>query len=378
MTANGHHGSIQILVTLQSTVLLDDLRGHFMGSTFNLVMTQTTNHDDVLTSIKDVQAILVDDSSSGIMLLTKLHEQYNTLPVLGLIVTDGAEARLDAHIMSFVDVIMPPHPHYVEAQLHTILRLKAENEQLAKKVDACEKQFTTHKRLANEMEILKNAIVRNVSHELRTPLLQVKSAVSLMAEDVDDKKLVSYAENATGRLETLVKNITMLGTSLDIKRGPIILRDAIDYARRNLARTWRLRVEADRIRTQLEDNLPPVLADKQGLSTALQLLMDNALKFSDGDITVKGERRGNVVYVAVIDTGIGIAEDKIQDIFESFYQIDSSSTRRYGGAGVGLALVKLILDNHNVTIHVESAVGKGSTFWFELPIVDISDATSFD
>jgi signal transduction histidine kinase len=168
----------------------------------------------------------------------------------------------------------------------------------------------------------------------------------------------------------------MLGHSLDINIGPIIVRDAVEYARRNLGRVWQRKGEADRITLEIEINLPPVLADKQGLSTVLQLLMDNALKFSeDKPITVIARKEeDSTVYVAVRDTGIGIAEDKRKSVFDSFYQIDNSSTRRYGGAGVGLALVKLILDHHNTEIHVESEIDKGSTFWFKLPYVNmISD-----
>ncbi|MCA9913170.1 MAG: ATP-binding protein, partial [Anaerolineae bacterium] len=169
------------------------------------------------------------------------------------------------------------------------------------------------------------------------------------------------------------------GQSLDLRVGPIILRDAVEFARRSLGRVWGRRSEAERIQVMLAENLPPVPADKQGLSTVMQLLMDNALKFSGKDqpIEVIGCLRDDHVYIAVRDYGIGIAQDKLQDIFESFYQVDSSSTRRYGGMGIGLALVKLILDHHNTEIHVDSELGKGSTFWFLLPWVDLDKSTDF-
>lgn len=258
-------------------------------------------------------------------------------------------------------------------QVLSLLRLHEKNRQLLDKINGLQGQIEQQHRSSDEIEVLKNAIVRNVSHELRTPLLQVKSAVSLIAEDVSDQKLVSFAENAMARLETLVKNITMYGQSLDIRLGPIILRDSVEYARRNLGRIWERRSEADRIQLKIADRLPPVLADKQGLSTVMQLLMDNALKFSGKEqpIEVIGCLREDHIYIAVRDYGIGIAPDKIQDIFESFYQIDYSTTRRYGGMGIGLALVKLILEHHNTQINVDSELGKGSTFWFLLPCVNL-------
>ena len=179
-------------------------------------------------------------------------------------------------------------------------------------------------------------------------------------------------KNATARLETHVKNITMLGHSLDINIGPIILRDTIEYAKRNLSRIWTRRGDVERVQMEIQANLPPVLADMQGLSTVLQLLMDNAIKFSTAPIQVIARKEGDKIFIGVQDAGIGIEESKLQDIFESFYQVDGSSTRPYGGAGVGLALVKLILDHHNILIHVKSTVGKGSIFWFYLPYVDIT------
>ncbi len=265
------------------------------------------------------------------------------------------------------------------SQITTCLRLHEENRQLHQTIAQLQEQIHKQQRTSDEIEVLKNAIVRNVSHELRTPLLQVKSAVTLIGEDVSDKKLVNFAENAMARLEMLVKNITMYGQSLDLRVGPIILRDTVEFARRSLSRVWGRRNEAARIQLKLEENLPPVLADKQGLSTVMQLLMDNALKFSGKDqpIEVIGSLRGDYVYIAVRDYGIGIAQDKLQDIFESFYQVDSSSTRRYGGMGIGLALVKLILDHHNTEIHVDSELGKGSTFWFLLPWVDLDRGADF-
>ncbi|MFW5691941.1 MAG: sensor histidine kinase [Chloroflexota bacterium] len=226
--------------------------------------------------------------------------------------------------------------------------------------------------MTRQVEVLKNAIVRNVSHELKTPLLQVKSAVSLMSEDAEDSKLVAYAQNATGRLEALVKNITLLGSSLDVNLGPVIVRDAIEYARRNLRRAWEHRGEIERVSLDIDDNLPPVNADKQGLSTVIQLLLDNALKFSKQPVTVSARlAETGHVRIGVTDQGIGIAENHISSIFDTFYQVDNSSTRRYGGTGVGLALVKLILDNHNTEVTVNSVLGEGSTFSFILAAVKL-------
>lgn len=268
-------------------------------------------------------------------------------------------------------------PAAVNAQIASLLRMRArqielfrQNQRLAEENQQLKTALLREQKLKSEIEILKNAIVRNVSHELKTPLLQVKSAVSLLAEDVKDTKLIDYATGATARLEALVKNITMLGGSLEISLNPVIIRESVEYARRNLRRIWEHRDQTTRVKIDLPHNLPPVMADKQGLSTVLQLLMDNALKFSKDDIEVFARHENDHVTVFVRDYGIGIAPDQLHAIFDTFYQVDGSSTRRYGGMGIGLALARLILDSHNTRIHVDSVLNQGSTFSFTLPIVD--------
>lgn len=230
---------------------------------------------------------------------------------------------------------------------------------------------------SDSINFLKNSIVGNVAHELRTPLLQVKSAVALLAEDaVNNPTLVELAMRATTRLEGGVKNITLLNElineSLDTQSfEPVLLSEVFDSAIRNLRRSWEHKDQIDRIQATIPENLPPTLGDKQRLAVALQLLTDNALKFSKKDVYIKLKLTGKKIRVSVQDFGIGIPKEQLDIIFDTFYQVDNSTTKRYGGMGIGLAIVRFILERHNTQIHVESVVGKGSTFWFELPVIDI-------
>lgn len=267
--------------------------------------------------------------------------------------------------------------------LGTFLQLRREMLKLAESNADLEQQnanlkasLDAERRIKGEVEILKTAIVRNVSHELRTPLVQVKSAVAMLAEDTKNAQLAEYATEATARLEVLVRNITQLGESLEPNRSPVMMREVVDYTLRSLRRVWDKRDRPGRIVIQMPQDLPPVFADKLGISTALIQLMDNALKFSQSNVTVQAELCDNAtrVRMGVLDQGIGIAPDKLEKIFELFFQVDGTSTRRYGGTGVGLALVKLILDNHESQIQVESELGKGSTFWFTLPVIKLEAA----
>lgn len=252
-------------------------------------------------------------------------------------------------------------------------KLAEQNADLAQQNANLQASLEAERRVKGEVEILKTAIVRNVSHELRTPLVQVKAAVAMLAEDTKNAQLSEYATEATARLEVLVRNITQLGESLEPNRSPILMREVVEYTMRSLRRVWDKRDRPDRIEVQIPPDLPPVFADKLGISTALIQLLDNALKFSKSSVTVTAELCENAtrVRMGVLDQGIGIAPDKLEKIFELFFQVDPSSTRRYGGTGVGLALVKLILDNHESQVQVESEPGKGSTFWFTLPVVKL-------
>jgi signal transduction histidine kinase len=118
----------------------------------------------------------------------------------------------------------------------------------------------------------------------------------------------------------------------------------------------------------LTPDLPPVIADEEKLYWALLQLTDNAIKFTpQGGRVVLGAQAGDQqVRVSVYDSGIGIPASRLEDIFEPFRQLDGSTTRRYGGTGLGLALVRRIVEAHGSQVEVESAEGQGSTFAFAL------------
>jgi len=370
---NGNGKTAISLLTIEPPSWTGDLLNYLKDHGYDVTM---------MTSLDDELKFLKEHSPDAVITVNPVGSQHffqsiraHTPHPLLVLVTDNFTGDLPYET---ADAVLPPTPHYVDCQLQMLLHLRAENEALHKQnlalneeVKKLKEEVIQRKRTNNEVELLKNAIVHNISHELKTPLLQVKAAVSMIAEDLKNNQLSQLAVNATARLEILVKNVTLLGSSLDINLGPVIIRDAIEYARRNLGRVWEHREDATRIKVHIADHLPPLLADKQAISTVLQLLMDNALKFSKKDIEVRAEVQGDHVKVSVCDNGIGIAKDQLDAIFEMFYQVDSSSTRRYGGMGVGLAIVRIILERHNTQIEVDSKVDEGTTFSFMLKRFDI-------
>jgi signal transduction histidine kinase len=117
-------------------------------------------------------------------------------------------------------------------------------------------------------------------------------------------------------------------------------------------------------------DLPFIHGDPTHLRQVVENLFDNALKFTParGEITVRLWSESNEVVLEVSDTGIGIPADQVERIFERFYQVDGSTTRHYGGTGLGLALVKEVVEAHGGQVEVESVVKEGSTFRVRLPV----------
>ena len=125
--------------------------------------------------------------------------------------------------------------------------------------------------------------------------------------------------------------------------------------------------------SDVPENLPLVMADRGRIVQVFDNLLGNAIKFSPdgGEVTVRAqvEPEGDRVLVTVEDHGVGIPEDKLEKIFERFFQVDGSMTRRFGGTGLGLAIVRQIVQAHGGKVWAMSDLGKGGTFCFTLPIV---------
>jgi signal transduction histidine kinase len=123
------------------------------------------------------------------------------------------------------------------------------------------------------------------------------------------------------------------------------------------------------IETQIPADFPRIIGDLESLKLLFVHILDNAIKFSPhgGRVTICLRDEGSGVYAEVADSGIGIAPEHHDQIFERFFQVDSSTTRAFGGSGLGLAISQHIVEAHGGTIGVRSTPGQGSTFFFTLP-----------
>jgi signal transduction histidine kinase len=135
--------------------------------------------------------------------------------------------------------------------------------------------------------------------------------------------------------------------------------------------------KADNRRVHIREHMPDtsliVNADREKMRYVLTELLDNAVKFTPegGVVRLVVLADDSLVGISIQDTGIGIAKDRLAELFEPFHQLDGSVTRRYGGVGLGLALVRKIVEAHGSTILVSSVEGKGSRFDFRLPLISV-------
>ncbi|MEX0787261.1 MAG: ATP-binding protein [Anaerolineales bacterium] len=228
-----------------------------------------------------------------------------------------------------------------------------------------------------ELNQIKANLISNVSHELRTPLAHIKGYVELMADSQlgplsdDQTRALGVVHRAVDRLGRLIEDLIEFSTASREGLALHLQRVTVqEMASQALERTHEKAEKAGvQLATELGDGLPPLTADPIRLTWVLHQLLDNAIKFTPGGgrVTLRARWAPPDVLISVADSGIGIAPARLEEIFEPFHQLDGSPTRRYGGTGLGLSLVKLILSAHGTQLTVESEEGKGSTFSFSLP-----------
>ena len=255
--------------------------------------------------------------------------------------------------------------------------LQAANRTLERRVEERTAELQKALERVSELSQLKANFVSNISHELRTPLTHIKGYIELLVTESlgsitdEQRHALQVSQQSTGRLEMLIEDLILFSLA---SRGELsILHENVDLRRLvNLsikAYVSRAEERGVSLNVMIDEDVPPVQADPQKIAWVLNQLLDNGIKFtpSGGRVVVTIKREGeNLVIVSVTDTGIGIHSSQFNDIFEPFHQLDGSSTRRYGGTGLGLSLVRQIVEAHGSMIEVQSIEGRGSTFKFPL------------
>ena len=225
---------------------------------------------------------------------------------------------------------------------------------------------------------LREELVQNVSHELRTPLALIRGYAELMLSGAlgsmtpEQEKALQVMVRRSQDLVSMVNDLLMLKAP----HAGLSRREAFDLGDLISETVQELKLEAEEahivFKLDFSEDTPMVNGNRESLSRVVSNLLGNAIKFSPdgGTVTVRLRPYSkDEVLLSVSDTGIGIPPDKLERIFERFYQVDGSTTRKFGGAGIGLALVKEIVAGHGGRVWAESegVPGKGSTFFVVLP-----------
>jgi signal transduction histidine kinase len=223
----------------------------------------------------------------------------------------------------------------------------------------------------------KSEFLANMSHELRTPLNAILGFTEMILDDLygeipaDLKEPLADIQTNGKHLLRLINDVLDLSKieagRMELAVGEYAVEDVVGTVRaslRSLAEEKGLELH-----THVGPDLPVVTGDSKRITQCLLNLVGNALKFTrKGRVEVGVERQGDVLCYRVADTGIGIPADQIDAVFAEFRQVDATTTRDYGGTGLGLSITKKFVEMHGGRIWVESELGRGSTFYFTIPL----------
>lgn len=277
-----------------------------------------------------------------------------------------------ALIIFFLMVLSLLFANLLTKSLVKPIELVAENIERAEEIPVYKELIPIVETIQRQhQDIMKNAIMRqeftaNVSHELKTPLTAILGYSELiengMAEKNDIIRFATEIRNNSTRLLTLINDIIRLSemdvSDMDVPMGKVNL-----YA---VAQTCvdmlQIHAEKHEVKLKLEGSICYVTANKEMMEEVIYNLCDNAIRYNNpgGTVLIRIAREGNHVVVRVKDTGIGISKEHQERIFERFYRVDRSRSKRSGGTGLGLAIVKHIVSQHHAKLELESEKGVGT------------------
>lgn len=227
-----------------------------------------------------------------------------------------------------------------------------------------------------DLDKAKSNFLNIVSHELKTPLTAMFAYLDIMDDlnnnlTKEELKAFDAIRRNSKQLKGLIDNILEISRiaagKFELINTEINLKERINSAVENL--TPLAENKGIKLLANLENSPEKIFSDEQRLEEIINNLVSNAIKFTTkGSVTIKAEKSGEFVKISVIDTGVGISQNKLKELGKKFYQVDASISRKYGGTGLGLSITKQLAELQGGRIEISSIEGKGSTFAVFLPI----------
>lgn len=258
------------------------------------------------------------------------------------------------------------------------LRLKQEVIRATEKLRSANEELNKVNEQLRELDNMKSDFMRRMEHGSRSHLAVIQSCLNLVLKEYyselseQQKDMIRTAERRSTTLLELLDDILLLSyrksTREFYSKEPVKLKDVIEKALADI------KAQAQKknltMNVHLPFDLPLVLADQKALGEVFSNVLDNAVKYTreDGTVCISAEQKENFVEIDVADTGIGIAPEDMPQIFDEFYRAPNAKAYKIEGTGVGLAIVKEIVEAHHGNLKVKSELGKGSTFTLSFPI----------
>ena len=381
-----------LLIVDDDRILVDALREllsrRFPGSTIE-TCTSAEQSTELIAS-KDYDVVISDirmPGTDGLQLLEKAHELRPTTPIVlvtGLGDYDLAVKALRGGAFDFIT--KPVDTDYLAASVARALRVR----EVARELDLQKKALAEHAsalahivddqtRELREANRMKDEFIATLSHELRTPLTAILGWSRLLLRDELDGELKKQALEAVERnathqahlVDDLLDVSRIMTGKLHLSPRTVLMGRIVASALEGLQQS--IRGRALTIERDIDMHDARVHGDADRLQQVVSNLLSNAAKFtpSGGRLLVRLRREGGQVVLTVRDSGIGIPADFLPNVFERFRQADASLARSHGGLGVGLSIVKHIVELHGGAVEATSeGTGKGSTFMVRLPAVE--------
>jgi signal transduction histidine kinase len=223
-----------------------------------------------------------------------------------------------------------------------------------------------------EQELARREFLTNVAHELRTPLMVASGYLQMLQRGMVDAEQMSAGVDAISR--NVQQIVTLVNDILFLQEMELVLPEFqavdMDQVAQIVVDKYTPKAEERNVALRFDPNpsLSPVSGDAKSLERALMALVDNAIKFSPkgGDVTIQFDQKDEYVCVSVVDQGIGIKEENMPRVFDRFYHLEKSGNNLFGGIGLGLAITRQVIEQHQGKLDVKSEAGKGSTFTLTL------------